>query len=554
MALPLFEMGISGKPIAILKGGDRQLQFIKISKFNFKYFATKEGAIYDLDDEYEYRYKKKVSIFFYNFANNKPLSLMGMQEVGDKIISEGEPMLFNRDRYLQSLPPTTDFSTVKVPDDATEDMSPDTKRFLEDYSLDDEAAKTNMMLGVHHQKKPIVRYSPPLLGMGVNRGSHAIIQIGRKRIDIVPMVINNNRAYTKYGVFKTSNEDLYFYKKQVVAFFILSNDDNFPAEPMNRKSYGMMKGLARRKDWKLLETFHKPMEKDNTTKKNDPPSPAGSPDTNETSTLSKEGEPKKSVSLSSEKALVQFSADSPMVFHTTLKELHASKEIVATRLSDTLKKALPIVVIFGAVMLVAIVMSNAPPVLDKIGEMAGLQPPKIVYLTPDRVMKETGLTHEEVVEKFPLRPDYDPETLEKMSKEEQELLKAQESGGSEPSGTPSMTSPESPVNEDLLIPPNMDQIPPEIMLPEPIELYADTRDGLIVQYVAYGVDNVDGEIRADCEPDRGAWIPLGDHMVQCSVTDSAGNVTYGEFPLRIYGDEKAGGGGLGLPGWLTDIP
>ena len=236
MALPLFEMKISGRPIAILKTGDRQLQFIKINKINFKYFATKEG-IYELDDQYEYRYKKKVSIFFYNFHNSKPISLMAVDEIDNKLKRDGEAMLFNKERYLNTLPPNTDFSQMKIPADETKDMSPDTRRFLQDYELDDEQAKTNLMLNVHHQKVPVAKYSSALIGMGTNRGAYAIIQIGRKRIDIVPMVINNNRAYTKYGVFKTSNEDIYLCKKQVVCFFILSNDEDFPAEPMNRKSY-----------------------------------------------------------------------------------------------------------------------------------------------------------------------------------------------------------------------------------------------------------------------------------------------------------------------------
>ena len=43
MPLPLFEIKIAGKPIAIIKSGDRQLQFVKIKKFHSKYFATKEG-------------------------------------------------------------------------------------------------------------------------------------------------------------------------------------------------------------------------------------------------------------------------------------------------------------------------------------------------------------------------------------------------------------------------------------------------------------------------------------------------------------------------------
>ena len=511
MAIPLFEMGISGKPIAILKTGSRQLQFVKINTSDFKYFAMKEGGIYELDDQYEYRYKKKVSVFFYNFSNSKPISLTGMQEVDEKLKQDGDSMLFNRDRYLNSLPPNTDFAKVEIPKDNIEELSPDTKRFLQDYQFDDEQAKTNMMLKVHHQKTPVPKYSGLLVGMGTNRGAYAIIQIGRKRIDIVPMVINNNRAYTKYGVFETSNEDIYLYKKQVVCFFVLSDDDNEPAEPIPKKANSMMKKLARDKKWKELESFHEPQPK-NILKKNDD----GGKD---------EKKPQKklvrSISLSSEKALIQYNADSPSVFHTTLKELHASKQIVAERLSDTFKKAIPIIVIFGAVMGIAVVMSNAPPVIDKLVEVMGLEPPKIVYLTPDQAMRE-GIDLSNV----PIRPDYDPETLQRIPKTESNPQGLYIPGDNTLGMEPSMT--QSNPNDSM----------PELYLPDTMNLNADTRDGLIVNYVAYALDEEDGDIRADCVPKQGAWIPLGNHTIYCSVTDSGGNVVEGVWYLNIFGDNS----------------
>ena len=49
---------MSKKPIAIIKGGDRQLSFVKINSYNSKYFTTKDKKIFEIDDEYEYRFKK----------------------------------------------------------------------------------------------------------------------------------------------------------------------------------------------------------------------------------------------------------------------------------------------------------------------------------------------------------------------------------------------------------------------------------------------------------------------------------------------------------------
>ena len=56
MVVPLLEIRFSKKPIAIIKSGDRQLSFVKINKFDSKYFAVADSGVYELDDEYEYRY------------------------------------------------------------------------------------------------------------------------------------------------------------------------------------------------------------------------------------------------------------------------------------------------------------------------------------------------------------------------------------------------------------------------------------------------------------------------------------------------------------------
>ena len=49
---------------------------------------------------------------------------------------------------------------------------------------------------------------------------------------------------------------------------------------------------------------------------------------------------------------------------------------------------------------------------------------------------------------------------------------------------------------------------------------------------------MDGNIKAVCDPESGSWIPLGENIVHCSVTDEAGNETVGSWILIIYGDEN----------------
>ena len=79
---------------------------------------------------------------------------------------------------------------------------------------------------------------------------------------------------------------------------------------------------------------------------------------------------------------------------------------------------------------------------------------------------------------------------------------------------------------------------PELYLPDTMNLNADTRDGLIVNFVAYALDEEDGDIRAECAPSQGSWVPLGNHTVYCSVTDSGGNVVEGTWLLNIFSDRS----------------
>ena len=102
------------------------------------------------------------------------------------------------------------------------------------------------------------------------------------------------------------------------------------------------------------------------------------------------------VSLSSDKPLTEYQADSPMIYHTTLKELFASKEAVATKLSDPLKKAIPIVIIMAGLMGFVLLISNMPPIIDAVAKYVGVKEKvvevekrvEIVYMTPEEAAKQ----------------------------------------------------------------------------------------------------------------------------------------------------------------------
>ena len=315
-----------------------------------------------------------------------------MQEVDEKLRDVGDAHLFNKERHVETMRminPEQAPDPLEMPPDRTEEMSPDTRRFLQDYQTDDEYGKTNLMVNVHLQKRSIPIYSPPLIPLGVNKGDFAIVQVGHRRIDIVPMRIHNDQAYTPYGVFEVSRDNQYMIKRQVLSFFVVSDHEDEPAVKIPKPAQKMMTKMVNKKKWNLLKSFNKPR----------PAHFKKKPKT--------EGKKKtpKNISLSSEKTLQQYKADDPAIFQTTVKELFTSKVAVAEKLSDPLKKVIPIALIFGGVMGLMIVMSNAPMVIDKIAEVAGIQPPQIVYLTPF-----------EAIDKDILQQTYFPTFDKKISK------------------------------------------------------------------------------------------------------------------------------------------
>lgn len=513
-------MKLSKKPIAIIKMGDRNITFVKINKYNSKYFTTKDGQTYELDDEYEYRYKK-TGVYFFNFSNSKPISLAALNEIDQVMKDTGESELFNKDRFMQSVgnDPSIDVSTLNIPKDIAGDMSVDTKRFLQDHATDDETSKTDMMINVHTQKKPIPKYSSELLGMGMNRTGYAFVQIGYQRLDIVPMYANNNRAYTQFGVFEIDKDNVYFIKKQMLCFFIVSNEKEDFLKPMKKPAYKSMKNMIRKKRWDNLESFIKPIPKDNAS--------------------SLEGVKKKaipkSISISSEKKLVQYQADSPSVCYTTMKELHLTKESVARQLSDPFKKAIPIMLVFGAVMGIAVVMSNAPPVIDTVADRV-VGKPDVFVMTPEE--------YEQWEIDNGLRDEGDRRYIAGLGQDE---YQAYLDAGGTPYNPESETFLGVAVNQeasnapigfdaeeqDVMLPPIQDITPPELMAPIIKEYEADNTRGMKVKFNVLVLDNVDDGLIADCDPNSGAILAIGEHDVYCSAVDSSGNMGEVNFTVKI---------------------
>jgi hypothetical protein len=305
------------------------------------------------------------------------------------------------------------------------------------------------------------------------------------------MYTNNNRAYTQYGVFEIDKDNVYFIKKQMICFFIVNNEKEQLTPPMKKPAYKSMKNMIRKKRWDNLESFIKPIPKGNSST---------------IEGVKKKAIPK-SVSISSEKKLVQFQADSPSVCYTTMKELHLTKEAVATKLSDPFKKAVPIMLVFGAVMGIAVVMSNAPPVIDTVADRV-VGKPDVYVMTPEEYEEwqvANGLLSED---ERRFVTDQPPESMTVLVQDEE-------------------------IAEALTPPPPVDDVAPQLLEPIIKTFEADNTNGMKVKFQVMVLDNVDEGLIPDCDPNPGEILGIGEHDVYCTAEDSSGNVGDVNFTIRV---------------------
>jgi len=498
VAFPYFEIKSSSKPIAIIKTGDRQLEIVKISKIYSKYFTTATGGVFELDDQYEYKYNK-TGIYFYNFSNSKPLSLTALNDIDLVLRKTGDSELINKQKLIEY------FEAVegKPPDlqgvqsGIMEKLETDTHKFIQDYSSDDEFAKTNILIDVHNQKKPIKSLSSPLMGIGMSKGHIAIIQTAHKQIDIVEMSTHDKRAYTKYGTFALTRDNIYWYKKQMVCIFTLNSSDSEPAKPLQKSHQSSIKKMIHNKQWYSLEVFNRSSK----------------------STSLGQSAPTENVTLSSEKPLIQYTADSPSIYHSQIKEIWGAKDAVAQKLSDPFKKAVPIMVIFACLAGFALLVSNIPMIMDTVAKYMGYEP-KYVVINED-MAKNLGIKFETVLQDEGDLGDLEPDDL---------IANVD----------PTMVIPdteeviESEFGEEITAPIVIaDTTIPTIQVPDIVEKQADNGNGMRVEYTVTAFDNVDGDLSPICIPISGSIFPVGETMVVCTAIDMSGNTARETFPVIV---------------------
>jgi hypothetical protein len=78
-----------------------------------------------------------------------------------------------------------------------------------------------------------------------------------------------------------------------------------------------------------------------------------------------------------------------------------------------------------------------------------------------------------------------------------------------------------------------DVTPPVLTLPSNITAEATSASGAVVTFTATAVDDVDGPVPVTCTPASGSTFPLGTTTVQCSASDSHGNIAHGSFTVTV---------------------
>ena len=255
------------------------------------------------------------------------------------------------------------------------------------------------------------------------------------------------------------------------------------------------------------------------------------------------------------KKLIQYQADSPSVCYTTMKELHLTKEAVANKLSDPMKKAIPVILIFGGIMAIAVVMSNAPPVIDAVADRV-VGKPDVFVMTPEEYEQweiDNGL-RDEVDRQYVAGlgaveyqnyldaggVPYDPGENTFLG-----VVQGDEEAGPETFlGVVQGNEPESKVQtylgvaiEPAIMPesdiPLIDFIPPVLTAPELLVYEADNTNGMKPKLKVLVVDNIDEGLVAECVPSKNKVFAIGKHDVECHATDSSENVGYVNFSIEI---------------------
>jgi len=78
-----------------------------------------------------------------------------------------------------------------------------------------------------------------------------------------------------------------------------------------------------------------------------------------------------------------------------------------------------------------------------------------------------------------------------------------------------------------------DVTPPVLSLPANITAEATSASGRVVTYSAFAMDDTDGAVPVTCDHASGSTFPIATTTVQCTASDSHGNVANGSFTVTV---------------------
>jgi hypothetical protein len=89
------------------------------------------------------------------------------------------------------------------------------------------------------------------------------------------------------------------------------------------------------------------------------------------------------------------------------------------------------------------------------------------------------------------------------------------------------------VDENGVVTSDDDTAPPNLTVPVDITVESTGPEGATVTFAASANDDVDGPVDAACDGGSGATFPLGPTTVECSATDSSGNIGFASFTITV---------------------
>ena len=98
------------------------------------------------------------------------------------------------------------------------------------------------------------------------------------------------------------------------------------------------------------------------------------------------------------------------------------------------------------------------------------------------------------------------------------------------------------------IPTIRDITPPKILQPSDVIVDATDSNGARVTYDVLAIDDTDQIIRPTCRPSSGSFFPIGDTIVSCTASDSAGNSAR---PVTFIVTVNAPG--ILIPDWIKEV-